>query len=488
MIEREQTATAGYAAFLGLVSAGLSALLSAVRAKVNAVVLGPAGIGLAAEINQLVALAFVPVNILNGPALVATTADAAGRNDEAALIAARRSALLCIGISSIVAIALSTLAGHWIIASHGQNIWQLVLLSGLGLALTALGSVATGLLTGAGQLSKLTLLALVNLCIVTVLMVGGTVLFGLTGQFVAIVIGGVVTLPISLGMARRALNLPRFRLELRIDVAFLRRALGLGTTALIGGLAMQSTLSLIRVALDRHGGAVENGQFQAAYMLGMLYFSVIAASLGNYAFPRFAAARSDEELGREISETARFIGRLAPPLLIAGIALRDVLIRTFYSNAFSPAIDALGYMTAADITKAISWTFAGPLLYRGRVRGYLVTELLAALGFGAGALLLIPHFGLMGVAYAYFGSCCLNLLVSAFTLRASFHLPMPWRALLTAYAWSAVALATQLVVQERLWARAFVLVGCTLMLYRADFLSELFGRARRLAARLFRRG
>ncbi len=485
MTEREQTATAGYAAFLGLVSAGLSALLSAVRAKVNAVVLGPAGIGLAAEINQLVALAFVPVNILNGPALVATTADAAARNDEAALIAARRSALLCIGISSIVAIALSTLAGHWIIASHGQNTWQLVLLSGLGLALTALGSVATGLLTGAGQLSKLTLLALVNLCIVTVLMVGGTVLFGLTGQFVAIVIGGAVTLPISLGMARRALKLPPFRWELRIDLTFLRRALGLGTTALIGGLAMQSTLSLIRVALDRHGGAVENGQFQAAYMLGMLYFSVIAASLGNYAFPRFAAARSDEELGREISETARFIGRLAPPLLIAGIALRDVLIRTFYSNAFSPAIDALGYMTAADITKAISWTFAGPLLYRGRVRGYLVTELLAALGFGAGALLLIPHFGLMGVAYAYFGSCCVNLVVAALALRASFDMPTPWRALVVAYAWSAVALGTQLIVKDRLWVRLLVLVGCTIMLHRAGFLPELLGRARRVVRRVF---
>src|SRR5688572_14138530 len=72
----------GRAFSLGMVSSVVVAVLAVIRAKVVAVVLGPTGVGITAEITQIATLAATPASIAAGPALVTAVAQGASSTDK----------------------------------------------------------------------------------------------------------------------------------------------------------------------------------------------------------------------------------------------------------------------------------------------------------------------------------------------------------------------------------------------------------------------
>src|SRR6185295_18235192 len=119
--------------------------------------------------------------------------------------------------------------------------------------------------------------------------------------------------------------------------------------------------------------------FQAAYAIAATYFTAVLAGVNQYYFTRYATARTTEELAAEVHASASFVLRYTPILAFFAITFRDVVIHVLYSSRFSLAIDMLGLMLAADILRAVSWSYGGPLPMRGRVRAFLLSETTAVI-------------------------------------------------------------------------------------------------------------
>jgi len=119
--------------------------------------------------------------------------------------------------------------------------------------------------------------------------------------------------------------------------------------------------------------------------------------------------------------------RNAPPLILCAIAVRVPLIHGLYSNRFDVAAEMVGFQMAGDLAKAVAWVHAGPLLYRGKVKAFLLSEVIG-MGLLAGfAIALAPTLGVMGASVGYaLGYGCYVILTKPI-IEWSCEVKLSWR-------------------------------------------------------------
>ncbi|MCI0574525.1 MAG: oligosaccharide flippase family protein [Myxococcaceae bacterium] len=440
--------------------------------------LGPSGVGVTAEVTQYIALLSTPVTVVAGAALSSRLAEAHARQDVAASRRSYSTALSAMLLLSVVGGLLSTLVvGRALGPELGHASWLYGMLGAVGLFGGIVVSVPGVVLTAHGELKSLLRINLCAAVLPALATMGCISLWGLTGQFLSLALAPLIMVFVTVPLAVR--TLPDFPWSpiWALDRGYLWTAVRLGGVTLLAGLLQQAVLVLIRNLLDQQGGNALVGQFQAAWTVGATYFGVVLGGLGSFAFPRYAAAATQEELTREVSEAGRFVLRVAPPIVFVAIFLADIVIEFLYSGRFAPSTRLLSWQFVGDVSKALSWVFGGALLYRGKVRATVAAEVFYVTVFGAGALVCVPRWGLEGVGFAYVGAYIAFLLLVSWLLKrecgVSGRSPQLWQMLGLTLA------AACLVVAGRSWpaARLLALLAAGIWWWRAGALGEALQRA-----------
>lgn len=427
-----------------------------------------------AEIQQLATLALVPLSAFSGPALAQSFAKPDGT--PAARVAG--AALTWTAAFGLVLTLIFGIAAPFLLPRDWNfDARQLVVTAGLAMVLTALANVATQTLVFRERLRSSTRLQLLSVGVTTVTAVLCTWKFGVVGQFTAMAIAAAVVLPSYLVVAGRSGEWPRRREDFAPDRKYLRTALSLGATSLVAGAALQGALYTIRWRLELTGGATLNGQFQASWAIGSMYLSMLLSGIATFAFPRFAKATSVEELQAEVDTTTAFVARFAPPVVLMATALCGIGIHLLYSASFDPAIEVLRWQLAGDVAKCFAWAYAGPLLYRGKLRTFLVTEFIVA-GLLAGLTwVLVPRTGLAGAGQAYTAAYVAYLGVTAVAARTSLGVTARRRDLLVGLASTAI-LVSVAVFQDSLTPKLISILVSVMWLWRTGALRQLPARLR----------
>jgi len=399
---------------LGLLSSLLTALAAALRSKVVALALGPVGVGIAAEITQIATLATIPASFAAGPALVRAVASGDERQSHTAYDTAWTFALA----AGALALPVAALAA-WLTlpASWGVPVVALTTISSTSLALTSTGGVMGRVLVAAKHMPRFTAATIATTLVMVATTIAGTWSDGLRGYFW----GGAAGALLSMGVWAYALegsrSLARVVPRLGLHPQYVREVASLGGASLAGMLGSQVALYVVRTALGRFEGPAANGLFQACWSFDSIYLSTVLGSLGNFIFPRYAAAPERDALARELSSAARFVLMTIPPIVLAGLAVRPLILSLLYSKAFVPAEPLLALILCADIAKTVCWCQDGALLYRGKVRAYVSLQIVGWGGFAVASGVLVKLFGLVGVGWAYFGVYVLQVELSRWMLR-----------------------------------------------------------------------
>ena len=468
----------GTAAVLGVLSSGASLVVAVLRSKVTALVLGPDGLGKAAEVLQIVTMANLPATMMTGPALVSSVAEAVRRDDRVEVERIARTAMTVALAASLAGGVVAVIAGYWLLpAPWGRRAWPFTLLAAVAAVFTVWTSIPQQILTAHARLVRLTIVRFSMMISGGVLLIAGTLLFGLDGQFVAMALAGAVSVPIAVLALRRELGF--FALPSRaVDLSFVKRALAVGASAFIAGCAGQGVLFTIRWTLEAHGGPQANGQFQAAYAIGATYFGIVLDGVGTYVLPRYAAAQTPTELAREMDAAARFVFRMAPPAIFAAIAMRGLLVRALYSHRFDEANELVGLQMVADMARAVAWVQASPLLYRNRIRAFLFTEVFAAVLVAGGSVILVPIVGLNGVGYAYIGMYTAYAVVTGIVVAKSCDVPFQGRRLVITLALTAAAYVVLRLTHLHEAVRWVVLAGVLVAWKRNGVLGSVWSKVR----------
>lgn len=472
----------GSFALLGALTSAASIGTSIVRSKVTARVLGPAGLGVTSEVNQLVALLTSVAAVAAGPVLIAWVSTAHRQGDRAKVRHGVASATTLGLLVALVGGVLATLLAPWLLPARTPWLRGFTLLAALSTASATLAGVYQGGFVATADLRAATLSTLATTLASGACVVGLTLAFGLPGLFSALALGNALGLLVALALARpRGLAAPP-----AWHAPYVRHALAIGATTLVAAVLTQLSTASMYAALARAGGAAHgaeyNGNYQAASQIGTQYFSVILSGLSSYYFPRYAAAKGPDELLREVHDAAGFVLRLAPPVVIAAIALRGPLIGLLYSHRFDLAVAILGYQLAGDLPKAVAWAYAGPLVFRGELRAFLFTEGVGTALSIAASFTLVGALGPVGAGLASTCTSALYALVTVAVLARVCNAAPRWghalRAIGLALACLGLELATRRWPSVR-WAALCVSAVWLLRLGAVGYLRQRFARVLR---------
>jgi O-antigen/teichoic acid export membrane protein len=383
--------------------------LGLIRNKYVATALGPDGIGILGQLATYQATARAVVllglpgaaarEIARARGAGAAPAEAEGTVISTALSMTAATGLLGAGLTYFGAQALS----NWTLGGLGDGSRFLRIVSP-AILLLGVNAVILGVFQGyrlSGHVAWLNISLSAAALLSTIPLVRW---LGLSGAVVEVPVATGLVTCVSLVLLVRHGR----RRGLHFSVRRIPRALALGMIAVglatsIAAVGDSASLLFTRSWLVTVRGVQDNGYLQAAWAMSSYYLAIVVGTLSTYAYPRINERNTLEEMRAVVNEALNFnIAVLGPVLmLVAGAA--TLVIPLLYNQEFLQAAPVLGLKALGDGFFVAKWCFGLPLIARGRLKAYVILNLLDNLALIAVGLWAIPAWGALGGGAAYLG-------------------------------------------------------------------------------------
>ncbi|MEF7616699.1 O-antigen translocase [Aquincola sp. MAHUQ-54] len=386
---------------------------SVLRTKAIAMLLGPAGVGLASLFGAVGDLARSLSQMGIGSSGVRHMAEAAGSGDTAQ--AARTAAVLrrvsgLLGLAGGAALVLFSRPISVLTFDHAGHAAEVAWLG----AAVFFGVVADGqaaVLQGMRHIRALAGVAVATAVGGTVLGVASVAAWGEAGIVPSLVATAFVTCAAAAWQARR-LGLPAQRVEMQALWPAAGALLKLGIAFMASGLLVTGAGYAVRTLVLRLSGLEAAGLYQGAWMVGGVYVGFILQAMSSDFYPRLvAAANDDARTNRLVNEQAQVSLLLAGPGVLATLTLAPLALTLLYSHRFDGAAEVLRWLCLGMAMRVVTWPMGFIIVARGHRLLFLSADFIWALAHVAAAWLGLHHFGLAGAGMAFFASYVLHAAV-----------------------------------------------------------------------------
>lgn len=382
----------------------INIVISLLRIKVVAVLLGPAGVGLVGILQNMMTTATTVSSLGISNVGTRQIAQAAGRNDQEEIDAARRAlfwgTLILAGVGGIVFWSLRHPLANWVLDDPGMA--NAIGWLAIGVALSIASQAQSALLTGMrrigdiarAQITSAILFTALGIAVIIWLGERGLLLYILTVPFVGFIVSHyfVAKLP-GIQSPRTSINVlwGQWRIMVRLGSAFMLAGLA-GT---LGQLA-------VRALVQRELGADGLGYFHAAFAISMTYLGFVLGAMGTDYYPRLTAVIHDPGKANQlVNEQTEVAILLAGPVLLAMLAMAPWVIQLLYSEEFLPAINVLRWQILGDVLKVVSWPLGFIILASGNGRTFMLTESFAMVVFVAITAIMLPIIGVQATGVSF---------------------------------------------------------------------------------------
>ena len=374
--------------------------LSVLTAKVYALLVGPAGVGLLALMHSVLV---VGVMIASG-GLAASAVRAIAAAPQSHLRALTERATVLVGLiggsaSAVILILLREPFARLVLGSESRS--GMVVLLALALLLSTVAAVQVALLTGLHRVRSVVLVNLGTSLAAAVVGIGLIALFGDAGLAPVILITAVVHLALSAG----ALRQPGGARDLKASAGQVRKRsrdllLG-GMPVAFGQLAGSGTVYLVPVIVLQVLTTTDVGFYRAAAAISVGYLTFFLAALSQDYYPRLSQT-TDPDATRELVERRmRLLMSLGVPLIMALLAAGPWLVVILYTQEFTPASDVLRWQLVGDLLRLPAWVLVYVLLARERPLPYVAAETVGGVSLFVATFLGLSYFGLTGAGVGY---------------------------------------------------------------------------------------
>lgn len=381
----------------------LNILISMVRTKFVAVLLGPSGVGLLSMYSQIIALITTMTGMGIGNSGVRQVAEAVGSNDDERIartvITLRRVAWLTGGLGLLV-MAAFCLPLSQITFGSSDYAWPIATL-GVTLFATAITVGQGCIINGTRRIGDLAKISVIGATNGTLISIPCFYLWGQAGIVPSLVLSALAALATSWWFARRV-PVKSISLAWRDSVCEARQLLSLGVSFMGAGLVLALSNYLIRVVMLQQFGLADVGIYQAAFNLSGILVGFVLGAMGADYYPRLTAVANDNaRVHRMVNEQSQISILLALPGLVAMMIFAPTIINVFYAESFVTAVPILRWCLLGILGRVFSWPIGFVMLAKGKGRLFFVTEAFACAIHLAGMYLFTQLWGLEGSGIAF---------------------------------------------------------------------------------------
>jgi O-antigen/teichoic acid export membrane protein len=377
-------------------------LISIVRIKVLAVLLGPSGVGLLSVYNSLLDMVQKTAGLGMGSSGLREIAYS--RGDEATLSRVRRvlfAAHLIQGALAMIAVwLLRERIAIWLFGDTARTME--VGLIGIAILITLLFCTQTTLLQGLRKIGDLGRIAVFGDFFSTLVCLAAVWLQGENGLILFILVQPLAGVLIALHYTRHLPKPTAARLSLFETWDVWKPMAKLGAAFMLGGLATAATLLLVRGRISQELGLDAVGYFAAAWGITMIYLGFLLGAMRTDYYPRLIEVIHDKVAAVQLinDQTQLGLAIIGPGLLLL-IGLAPWVITLLYSAKFDPAVTLLQWQTVGNVFKIASSALGLSIVAAGKAMTFFFVELSFNIVFFGMVFVLMPHFGLEATAYAF---------------------------------------------------------------------------------------
>jgi PST family polysaccharide transporter len=369
------------------------------RAKLIAVLIGPAGVGLVGILTSFNGNLGSLVGWGLGTTAVRTIS-AADELDRPAKIAAVRklgNSLTWLGLLAVLLL-------FWPVGQLTFNSSEYtleLLLAGLAVPFLLATSVWSSLLQSNGQIKSLARVQIISAFGGLILGLPFIWLYGVTGIAASILIAAIVPAIATWKASRNYCSSS----SAEADSGDIRTLLQLGSALMAVSFLSQLSAYIVRLMLIRSHGLESAGYYHAAFVIAGSLPGFVFTAMGTDFFPRVAAVKNEAE-AQDLCEKQIQAGLLLALPLIAGLlTLGQFCIYLLYSRSFEPAIPLLSWMIWGIFFRLFSWPMGLWLIARGSSRAVVIVTAATNASATLFPVVLLPLFGITGAAIGFFISC-----------------------------------------------------------------------------------
>lgn len=380
---------------------GLNVIVSLVRNKLAAILLGPAGMGLVSLFNATVAFISQATGFGISMSAVRHISELTESGDEAqrayyikvvrawSLLAALLGVLVCVAIGPF----LSSNTFAW-----GNHTLHFILLAP-AVGMIAVTAGETAILKGTRQLKPLVVVQTFTILATLILTVPAYYFFGQAGIVPVIVLMALVTLLFTVNYSWRL-----YPLQLSGSKGILgdgMEMIRLGVAFTLAGIVGAGSEMLIRSWLNLQGDLNAVGLYNAGYMITVTYASMVFSAMEADYFPRLSAVNGDVAATNEtVNKQTEVTLLIIAPMLVGMIVLLPVLTPLLLSEKFMPIVAMTQVAALGMLFKAITLPAAYITLARGYSLIYLSLETAYFIVFVLLVMYGYRHWELLGTGIA----------------------------------------------------------------------------------------
>ena len=395
-------------------SSVLNVAIGIIRTKVMAILLGPAGFGLAGLYTSTITLAQSVAGMGINSSGVRQIAEAAGSNDQeriARTTAVLRRTSIVLGLLGAAILVIFSKQISTLTFGTAQRAGAICLLS-LAVLFQLISAAQGALIQGMRRIADLAKMSVIGS--VSGLIISVPVVYFLREKGIAIslVCVAATTIATSWWYSRkiRVNNTPMSVAQIGHEAAGL---LKLGVAFMASGLMVTGVAYFVRVMLLHQVGIAATGIYQSAWTLGGLYVGFILQAMGADFYPRLSAvAKNNIECNRLVNEQALVGLLIAGPGVIATLTFAPLVIALFYSAKFGAAVGVLRWICLGATLQVVTWPMGFIILAKARQDFFLFSEFVWAVFAMGLAWSCIRYFGVTGAGAAFFGSYILHWILT----------------------------------------------------------------------------
>lgn len=469
----------------------INIIIGLLRIKVVAVLLGPAGVGLVGILQNVMTTASTISSLGVGNVGTRQIAEAAGRNEQDSIDAARRAlfwgTLILAVFGGLLFWTLRYELAIWVIddPSMADTIGWLA----IGVALSIATSAQSAFLTGMRRIGDIARAQITSSLVYTLLGTAAIAWLGERGVLLYILVVPLTGFVVTHYFVARLPHIQSPPTPLRTLIGQWQNMIRLGTAFMLAGLAGTLGQLAVRTLVQRELGAEDLGYFHAAFLISMTYLSFVLGAMGTDYYPRLTAAiHNHKTANRLVNEQTEVALLLASPVLLVMLALAPWIVQLLYSAEFAQAVTILRWQILGDVLKIASWPLGFVILAAGDGRTFMLTESFAMAVFAGITWLAIPFVGIQATGISFLTMYVLHLPLMYWLarhrtrLRWSATVKRDFMLLLV----SAVLVAATGHWNNWLGAAVGLLISAIAVVYaiiRLAQMAELAGKAGKLASR-----
>ncbi|HEY5592760.1 MAG TPA: O-antigen translocase [Paludibacter sp.] len=358
-------------------------LIAIIRVKFIAVLLGPAGMGIAGLLGSTLGLIGGFTSFGLGTSAVKDIA-AANSSENAMRISTistvfRRLIWITGTLGTVITIVLSPWLSELTFGNRNYT-FAFVWIS-ITLLFNQLSSGQIVVLQGMRKLQDLAKASIAGSALGLIITLPMYYFYKIDAIVPAIIVTSIVSLSLSRYFAHK-IKIEPVKVSYRETVAEGKNMITMGFMISMSGMILMGTSYIVSIYISRTGGVEQVGLYNSGFSIINTYVGMIFTAMATDYYPRLSTvANSNINCKQMINQQAEVaILILAPIIMIFMVFIQWVVI-ILYSNAFLGINDMIHWAILGIFFKAASWSIAFILLAKGASKLFFWSELIAN-GYG----------------------------------------------------------------------------------------------------------